>query len=237
MAALLSIPFEVHVSIVRKLSLKDCISYMQVCTVTYDVVCYVFAHRKELDFQSVLDESGTIALRPEVLMRVLYAHTRAVSIMNFCFNPTFTLLNEFFRYFSIYWSYKVVDIQQFDPCLQEVGHPSGHLQRIRYLGWDGGSTQEQSIQLWSLWNSSQDWYMEVDGPICSHDDRTTSYLSSTEPNWSSVDLDAPYTWCWECKGVCTCKVESDGGSTNLADNKYCETDEYQSCTQNENECD
>ena len=142
MAALLSIPFEVHVSIVRKLSLKDCISYMQVCTVAHDVVCYVFAHRKELDFESVLDESGTIALRPEVLMRVLYAHTRAVSIMNFCFNPTFTLLNEFFRYFSMYWSYKVVDIQQFDPCLQEVGHPSGHLQRIRCLGWDGGSTHK-----------------------------------------------------------------------------------------------
>ena len=75
MAVLLSIPFEVHVSIVRKLSLKDCISYMQVCTMTHDVVCYVFAHRKELDFESVLDESGTIALRPEVLMRVLYAHT------------------------------------------------------------------------------------------------------------------------------------------------------------------
>ena len=71
MAGLLCIPF---VSIVRKLSLKDCILYMQVCTVTHDVVCYVFAHREELGFESVLDESGTIALRPEVLMSFVCAY-------------------------------------------------------------------------------------------------------------------------------------------------------------------
>ena len=61
------------------------------------------AHMK-LDFQSVLDESGTIALCSDMLM-VLYAHTRAMSIMNFCLNPNFTLLNEFCRYFNMYWSY------------------------------------------------------------------------------------------------------------------------------------
>ena len=137
---------------------------------------------QELDFQSVIDESGTIALCSEMLMKVLYAHTRAVSIMNyFCLNPSFTLLNEFCRYFNMYWSYKVVDIEQFDPCLQEVGHPSGHLERIRHLGWEGGSTREQSVELWSLWNSSQDWYMKCDGPICRQDERTT-YLSDGEPN-------------------------------------------------------
>ena len=106
MAGLLSIPFEVHVSVIRMLSLKDCIAYMQVCTVTHDVVYYVFAHRKELDFESVLDERGTIGLCPELLMKVLYAHRRAVSIMNFCLNPSFTMLQEFF---SLYWSYKVVE--------------------------------------------------------------------------------------------------------------------------------
>ena len=89
MAGLLSIPFEIHVLIVRELLLKDCIAYMQVCTVAHDVVYYVFAHRKELDFESVLDESGTIALCPEMLM-VLYAHTRAVSIYHeFSFKSKF----------------------------------------------------------------------------------------------------------------------------------------------------
>ena len=56
----------------------------------------------ELDFESVLDESGTIALCPEVLMKVLYAHTRAVSVMNFCLNPNFTMLDEFCRYFNMH---------------------------------------------------------------------------------------------------------------------------------------
>lgn len=74
MAGLLSIPFEVHVCIVTKLSLKDCVSYMQVCSVTHGVVYYVLAHRKELDFESVLDESRTIALSPEVLMKALHVH-------------------------------------------------------------------------------------------------------------------------------------------------------------------
>jgi hypothetical protein len=50
--------------------------------------------------------------------------------------------------------------------------------------------------------------MEIDGPICSQDEQTT-YLSGAEPNWSSVDVDAPYTWCWKCEGVCTCEMESD----------------------------
>ena len=70
MAGLLSIPFEVHVLIVRALPLKDCRACMQVCTVSHDV-----GHRKELDFEFVLDESRTIAL---MLVKVLYAHTRAV---------------------------------------------------------------------------------------------------------------------------------------------------------------
>ena len=62
--------------------------------------------------------------------------------------------------------------------------------------------------------------MEVDGPICKHDEQTTSYLSNTEENWSLVDVDAPYTWYWECIGVCVracmCDMESDESGTNSA---------------------
>ena len=117
----------------------------------------MFAHRKELDFTSVLDESGSIALCPEVLMKVLYAHTRAVSIMNFRLNASFTMLEEFRRYFDPYWAYKVVDLYHFDGYPEAVGHPSGHLERIRYLGCEGGgSTREQSVMLNSLWWWNQD---------------------------------------------------------------------------------
>ena len=52
------------------------------------------------------------------------------------------------------------------------------------------------------------------GPICGHDDKTESYLSSSEPNWSSVNVDAPYCWCWVCSGVCTCSVEGNDGSAD-----------------------
>ena len=187
---------------------------------SHDVVYYVFAHRKELDFESVLDGSGIIALSPEVLMKVLYAHTRSVSIMNFCLNPNFTMLEEFCRYFSLYWSYEVVDAEQFDDWhLEAVGHPSGHLERIRYLGREsGGSTHEQSVKLYSLWRWNQDWYVaDLDGPISEHDDKTKSYLSRSEENWSTVDVDSPYTWCWECNGVCTCTMETDSTNSDIND--------------------
>ena len=52
-------------------------------------------------------------------------------------------------------------------------------------------------------------------------------MSRTETNWSSVDVDAPYTWCWECSGVCTCEMESDKSYTKSADNRDGGTDEYQ----------
>ena len=59
--------------------------------------------------------------------------------------------------------------------------------------------------------------------ICEHNDQTTSYLGSTEPNWSSVDVDVPYTWCWECSGVCTCIMEINVHSDTDKDGKECES--------------
>ena len=85
-------------------------------------------------------------------MKVLYAHTRAVSIMNFSRNPSFIMLEELFcRYFELYWAQKVVDTEQFDSYPEAVGHPSGHLEQIRYLGCGGGgSTYEQNVVLQAM---------------------------------------------------------------------------------------
>ena len=55
-APLLTLPFDMHILIVKYLSLKDCIAYMQACYVTHDAVQYVFSHRRELNFKSVLDD-------------------------------------------------------------------------------------------------------------------------------------------------------------------------------------
>ena len=76
---------------------------------------YVFAHRRKLDFQSVLDEHNTASL-----MTMLYAHSRVESIQNFCLNP---LLDELSRYFKLYWTYQVVNIDQYSDwghCVQTV---------------------------------------------------------------------------------------------------------------------
>ena len=63
--------------------------------------------------------------------------------------------------------------------------------------------------MFSLWDRNQYWYMVYNG-IIQHNNQTTSYLSKTELNWSSVNVDAPYTWCRVCTSVCTCnKMESD----------------------------
>ena len=64
MAGLLDLSMEMHVGIARLLSLRDCVAYMQVCTVTHDAVQYVFAHRKKLDFQSVLDDQTQLHCLP-----------------------------------------------------------------------------------------------------------------------------------------------------------------------------
>ena len=157
-----------------------------------------------------------IALSPEMLMKVLYAHTLAVSILNFSLHPSFTMLEEFRRYFNLYWSYKIVEIEQFGDYPEAVGHPSGHLERIRYLGrGGGGSTSEQCVKLQRLWECNQDWYLEVNGMKCEHNDKTVSYLSGTEANWSSADVDAPYTWCWERDSICSCIMEIENENSDV----------------------
>ena len=128
MANLPHLSMELHVCIAKLLSLKDCIGYMEVCTSTHDAVQYVFAHRRILDFELVLDEQKTIDLLQQVLMKVLYAHSRTEIIINFHFNLSFNLLDEFSRYFNLYWAWKFIqpDIDSLD--VQLVGHPSRHLQ-------------------------------------------------------------------------------------------------------------
>ena len=54
MANLLYLPFDIHVLIVRNLDLRSCLSYTQIATVCHDAVYYIFAHRSELDFSSLI---------------------------------------------------------------------------------------------------------------------------------------------------------------------------------------
>ena len=54
------LPFDLQVEIARYLPLKDALAYADadadadVCTLAHDAVYYVFSHRKELNFTSLL---------------------------------------------------------------------------------------------------------------------------------------------------------------------------------------
>ena len=119
------LPLDIHIEIVRYLPLRDALAYSQACTVAFDAVYYVFAHRDELDFSSVLDANNTIALQNNMILSILHAHTRASVIINFCLPHTFTLFAELDQYLSLYWT-KHTNMDQ----TAAVGHPMGTLQRI-----------------------------------------------------------------------------------------------------------
>ena len=187
MASLLLLPFDIHVLIVKYLPLKDCIAYMQVCPVAHDAIYYVFSHRRQLTFESVLDDNQTIALSPQMLMTILYAHTRAETIINFCFNHSFNLYADFSRYFNLYWKRRWVDLDwPYGICYMTVGHPAGNLIFIYYLGsHNGGANLQQSMFLQSLWQHLSDWITPMNHPLSS---------IGTQPNWCTQDIDNPYTY-------------------------------------------
>ena len=60
MMANLSLPFNLQLLIVRHLDLNDCLSFAKVSTVCHDIVYYIFSHRAELDFTSVITDGHVI---------------------------------------------------------------------------------------------------------------------------------------------------------------------------------
>ena len=62
MAGLQALPIDIHIMIAKLLNLNEYLIYSQVSRVTFDAAYYVFAHRKQLDFGSVLGPDETIIL-------------------------------------------------------------------------------------------------------------------------------------------------------------------------------
>ena len=165
----------------------------------------MFAHRRILNFGSILDEQNTIALPSQVLMQVLYAHTRVELILDFCLNPSFNLFDEFSRYFNLYWAWRLIQPNIDSLDVQPVGHPSGHLQQLIFLGQNsGGSTTAQTLLLTNLWTSSQDWIGMDIYPM--QDFKPAKSTLCSVPNWSTVDIDSPHLQCQSCypQPFCIC---------------------------------
>ena len=124
MAGLQTLPLNIHIMITKLLNLKECLIYSQVLTVTFDAVYYVFSHRKQLDYGSVLGANKKIISPDSLLLQVLHAHTRAEVITDFCVSRQFDSFAEL-------EGYNYGEVLAFNGygrlIFNMVGHESGQL--------------------------------------------------------------------------------------------------------------
>ena len=195
MANMLSLPIDVHILIVRNLDLKTCLVYAQVAPVCHDVVYYIFAHRAELDFSSLLANDHYLHPMPDsFFLNILYSHTRATTLRNFCVPTSFTAFAELSDYLNLYWSLTFISEQ--DPsipnndtiCGRYVGHIQGQLRSIYYIGQYGALNPLQSNTLQDILTPFDD---EYGLQIASESDYHFPLLSD-RLNWNTVDIDASY---------------------------------------------
>ena len=95
----------------------------------------------------------TIILPDSVLLKVMYAHTRAEIITDFCVSVNFDSFTKLEGYMENYWH--VLD-RNFGP----VGHEIGQLTNITYPSSShyGAATRKQSYKLNSIWEEYSDDY-------------------------------------------------------------------------------
>ena len=204
MSNLLSLPIEIQIIIVRKLPLRDCIAYAQVSTTCHDLVYYVFSHRLELDFSSLVSNCHLI-ISSEQFLDILHAHTRATIIRNFCLPHQFNDYAQLARYFNLYWAHTFIptydDSSESFPGAEpsmlsgtHVGHIRGELTYVHYLGFYGASTHAESFEISQI--------------LCQYDDDryglqvtndSPPHVINESDNWGTVVLDTPYTTCSKCQ--------------------------------------
>lgn len=150
-ASFSSLPFDVHVYIVKLLNLSDALAYAEVTPEANAAVQFVFAHRKQLDFGSVLGSNGQIMLSDTVLMKVLYAHVRVETITDFSLQPSFQAYSALREYMETRWI----------PMDDDDRETSGYLCNVRYPTHThfGAATPEQGRKLfYEIWQSFSDEY-------------------------------------------------------------------------------
>ena len=178
------LPFDMHVYIVKFLSLQDALVYAQMSPVTREAVQYVFGHRIQLDFGSVLGPNGQIMLPDDTIMEVLHAHVRAEAITDFSVQSTFTAFTPLEQYMQSHW----IPMHDSSGFPTGVGH--GVLCNIRYPThtYCGGATPQQGQQLLAIWNQFHDDY----GVFCiaAANFNSISPLNNAPGNWSTRDFES-----------------------------------------------
>ena len=181
-APFLLLPFDVHVIIVKLLSLKEALVYAQLTPITKNAVDYVFAHRKQLDFGSVLGPNSQIWLPDATIMRILHAHVRAEAITDFSVQPTFSGFAALKRFMRSHW------IPLYDSSGFPTGVGHGVLCNVRYPvnTYCGGATLQQGQKLLAIWNEFHDDYgvFCVDAANFNH----IRPLNNAPGNWSIQEL-------------------------------------------------
>ena len=199
MSQLLCLPFDIHVQIARNLQLKDCLAYSTLSQTCHDAVYYIFSHRIELDFGSLIVNSR-LTIQSDLFLQILRAHTRATTIRNFCIPTDFTSFSDLSAYFELYWHHTYIpDYDPSDPepsmvCGTHVGHIRGQLSQIYYLGFYGAYTHHLGEQMHEILNAYNDPMYGI--YIC--DEYARPRVLNDKSNWSVVNLDAPYSACSRC---------------------------------------
>ena len=161
-------------------------------TTSHDVVYYVFSHRAELDFSSVLSDDQYVLLSDSLFIEVLHAHTRVTTIRNFSIPRSFAAFPDFTHYLDLYWG--LTFISDSDPTVPDndsisgiyVGHPHGQLQLIYYLGYFGGPTLHECHQMQEIMESFDDSY----GMQIANENECYNEPLHDSSNWSTtVDLE------------------------------------------------
>lgn len=178
------LPFEVHVAIVKLLYLNEALVYSELTPVTKCAVEYVFAHRKQLDFGSVLGPNGQIGLPDPTIMRILYAHVRAEVITDFSVQPTFSSFTALEQFMRSRW------IPLYDSSGFPTGVGHGVLCNIRYPihTYCGGATLQQGQKLLAIWTQFNDdiGIFCIDAVAFNR----IHTLNNAPGNWSTQDLDS-----------------------------------------------
>ena len=154
--------------IAKLLNLRQCLIYSQVSTVTFDMVYYVFSHRKQLDFGLVLGADKGIILPDSLLLKVFHAHTRAEVITDFCVSRQFDSFAKLEWYLEKYW---------------QLMDTASHY---------GAASRKQGYKLKSIWEDYGDDYGVVGFKLDT--DPTSMFhphfppLNNAPSNWSIVAI-------------------------------------------------
>ena len=178
-----SLPFDVHVYIIKLLKLNEALVYAQLTPEANAAVQYVFAHCKQLDFSSVLGPNGQIMLSDSALIQVLHAHIRVETITDFFLQPSFTSFIALREYMETHW------IPMDSDCEYPERKTHGYLCNLRYPTHThfGAATPEQGRSLYyEIWQSFNDQYGVFTTDYSNWN--TILPLNNAPGNWSTQEL-------------------------------------------------